>query len=104
MQSLGHACIFCTSNPRGHTTFFVAYVVSGNSLSFGRFFLNIFSTCSNPLSGTTLSVFQFNNSNTVPRFVMPSSQLGYNLFCDPLTCDRTSASPFHFHTASLHQQ
>src|ERR1041385_9346164 len=71
MQSLGHACIFCTSNPRGHTTFFAAYVVSGNSLSFGRFFLNIFSTCSNPLSGTSLSAFHYNNSSTVPSFVMP---------------------------------
>src|SRR3954463_2520836 len=79
-QSLRHACIFCISNPRGHTTFFVAYVVSGNSLSFGRFFLNIFSTCSNPLSRTALSAFHCNNSSTVPSFVMPSSQLGYNPF------------------------
>src|SRR4051812_9958325 len=104
MQSLGHACIFCSSNPRGHMTFFVAYVVSGNSLSFGRFFLNIFNTCSNDLSGTTLSAFHCSNSITLPSFVVPSSQLGYNLFCDPLTCDRTSASPCHFHTVSLHQQ
>src|ERR1041384_4189700 len=104
MQSLGHACIFCTSNPRGHTTFFATYVVSGNSLSFGRFFLNIFSTCSNPLSGTALSAFHCNISSTVPSFVMPSSQLGYNPFFYPLTCDRTSTSPFHFHTVSLHQQ
>src|SRR3954466_10880078 len=26
------------------------------------------------------------------------------LFCDPLTCDRTSASPFDFRIASLHRQ
>src|SRR3989337_68660 len=26
------------------------------------------------------------------------------LFGDPLTCDRISASPFHFRTVSLHQQ
>src|SRR6266511_353086 len=29
---------------------------------------------------------------------------GTTLFCDPLTRDRTSASPFHFCTVSLHQQ
>src|SRR6266511_2418699 len=29
---------------------------------------------------------------------------GTTLFCDPLTCDRTSASLFHFRTISLHQQ
>ena len=44
MQSLGHACIFCTCNPRGHTTFFAAYIPSGNLLSFGSFFFNIFSS------------------------------------------------------------
>src|SRR3954462_7991861 len=104
MQSLGHACIFCTSNPRGHKTFFVVYIVSGNSLSFGRFFLNIFSSYSNPLSGTTLSSFHCSKSSTVPSFVVPFSKLGYNHFCDPLTCDLTSASPFHFHTVSLRQQ
>ena len=27
MQLLGHACIFCTSNPRGHRTFFASYVL-----------------------------------------------------------------------------
>src|SRR3989337_686324 len=29
---------------------------------------------------------------------------GTTLFCDPLTCDRTSTSPFHFCIVSLHQQ
>src|SRR6266536_851644 len=29
---------------------------------------------------------------------------GTTLFCDPLTCDRTSGSLFHFRTVSLHQQ
>src|SRR3989337_2256922 len=29
---------------------------------------------------------------------------GTTLFCDPLTCDRTSTSPFHFRTVSLHEQ
>src|SRR3989337_3649273 len=103
MQSLGHASILCTSNSRGHTTFFAAYVLSGNSLSFGSFFFNIFSSFSNPLSGTPYSAFHCNNSSVVPSFVLPSSQLGYNPFFYPLTCDQTSASPFHFRTVSLHQ-
>src|SRR5215216_5543808 len=30
--------------------------------------------------------------------------LGTTLFCDPLTCYRTSTSPFHFGIVSLHQQ
>src|SRR3954471_18419256 len=29
---------------------------------------------------------------------------GTTLFCDPLTCDRTSAFPFDFRIASLHRQ
>src|SRR6266566_8004282 len=29
--------------------------------------------------------------------------LGTTLFCDPLTCDRTSTSPFHFRILSVHQ-
>src|SRR3990170_8876306 len=29
---------------------------------------------------------------------------GTTLFCDPLTCNQPSASPFHFRTVSLHQQ
>src|SRR5918995_963144 len=80
MQSLGHACIFSTSNPRGHTTFFAAYVLSGNSLSFGSFFFNIFSSFSNPLSAIAFSTFHCSNSSTVPSFMLPSSQLGYNPF------------------------
>src|SRR3954462_10933678 len=104
MQSLGHACIFCTSNPRGHTTFFAAYVLSGNWLSFGSLFLNIFSTSLNPLSGIPYFAFHCSNSSTVSSFVLPFRNLGTTLFCDPLTSDRTSASPFHFHTVSLHQQ
>src|SRR3954464_9719940 len=104
MQSLGHACIFCTSNPRGHTTFFAAYILSGNSLSFGSFFFNIFSSFSNPLSGTPFSAFHCSNSSTVLSFVLHLRNWGTSLFCDPLTCDRTSASPFDFRTVSLHQQ
>src|SRR3989337_4396235 len=30
--------------------------------------------------------------------------LGTTLFCDPLTCGRTSTSPFHFGILSVHQQ
>jgi hypothetical protein len=34
MQPLEHACIFCTSNPKGRRTYFSLYVVAGNSSSF----------------------------------------------------------------------
>src|SRR3989337_3311403 len=30
--------------------------------------------------------------------------LGTTVFSDPLTCDRTSTSPFHFGILSVHQQ
>ena len=36
MQSLGHACIFCTSNSKGQTSCLASYVVVGNSLSLGQ--------------------------------------------------------------------
>ena len=32
---VGHACIFCTSSPKGQTSFLASYVVAGNSLSLG---------------------------------------------------------------------
>src|SRR3954464_11064033 len=80
MQSLGHACIFCTSSPRGHTSLFASYVLSGNSLFFGILFLNIFSTFPNPLSRIPYSAFHCNNSSAAPSFVFPSLQSGYNPF------------------------
>src|SRR3989337_1907768 len=30
--------------------------------------------------------------------------LGTTVFCDPLTCDRTSTSPFQYRILSVHQQ
>src|SRR4051812_9755437 len=93
MQSLMHACIFCTSNPRGHITFFASYVLSGNSLSFRSLLLNILSNFSNALSRILFSAFHCSNSSVAPSFVLSSSQVGYNFFCDHLTCAPTSSSP-----------
>ena len=71
MQSLGHACIFCTSNPRGQTTFFASYVLVGNLLSFGSIFFIIFSNFSNPLldtpfSGETLAPLEKSQTYRLP--------------------------------------
>jgi hypothetical protein len=38
IQSLGHACIFCTTKSRGQTSCFASYVVAGNLLSLGSIF------------------------------------------------------------------
>src|SRR5664279_2042288 len=76
----GHASIFCTSNPRGQTTFFASYVLAGNSLSFGSIFFIIFSNFSNPLSDTPFFAFHCSNSSVLPSFFLPSSQFGYNNF------------------------
>src|SRR4051812_43775404 len=78
MQSLMYACIFCTSNPRGQTTFFALYVLEGNTFSPGSIFLIIFSNFSNPLSVVPFSAFHCSNSSVVPSFFWPSSQFGYN--------------------------
>src|SRR6185295_15674421 len=78
MQSLGHACIFCTSNPRGQTSYLVLYVVVGNSLSLGSIFLTSFSNSPNLLSDKPFVVFHCSNSKVVPSFFNPFSQSGYN--------------------------
>src|SRR3954452_5382258 len=62
MQSLMHACIFCTSNPRGQKTFFASYVLEGNTFSPGSIFFIIFSNFSNPLSEVPFSAFHCSNS------------------------------------------
>src|SRR3954466_4461048 len=80
MQSLGNACIFCTSNPRGQTSFFASYVLAGNSFSLGSNFFNISSNFSNPESVTPHSAFHLSNSSVLPSFFWPSSQVGYNNF------------------------
>src|SRR3954468_11973808 len=104
MQSLGHTCIFCTSNPRGQTAFFASYVLSGNSLSFGSISFIITSNFPNPLSDTPFSAFHCSNSSVVPSFFLSPTQFGYNNFCDPLTCAATSSSPNHLRSFSLHRQ
>src|SRR5215203_2538644 len=73
-----HACIFCTSNPRGQTSFFASYVLTGNSLFLGNSFFNIIINFSKPESVTPTSAFHFSNSNMLPSFLCPSSQPGYN--------------------------
>ena len=78
MQSLGHACIFCTSNPRGQTSFFASYVLEGNWLFLGSSFFIITSNFSNPESVIPVSAFHFNNSSVLPSFFCPSSQVGYS--------------------------
>src|SRR3954465_12528887 len=93
MQSLMHACIFSTSNPRGQRTFFAPYVLSGNSLSFGSFFFIIFSNFSNALSRIPFSAFHCSNSSVVPSFMLLAfRKLGTTIFCDPLTSGPTSTS------------
>src|SRR3954468_4877640 len=103
MQSLMQACIFCTSNPRGQTTFFAWYVLSGNSLFLGRRFFIFTNNFENALSVTPFSAFHCSKSSVVPRFLWPSSQVGYNNVCDPLTSTPSSPSPFQFHILPLHQ-
>src|SRR4030042_1756314 len=104
MQPLGHACIFCTSNPRGQTTFFASYVLSGNYLSFGSIFFNIISNFQIPClihhslpSIAAIPVWY-------PAFSYHLRNLGTTISCDPLTCAATSASPFHLRSISLHRQ
>src|SRR5664279_1447796 len=104
MQSLMHACIFCTSNPRGQTTFFASYVLASNSLSFGSSFFTIFSNFSNPESVTPFSSFHFRNSVWYPAFYGHLHNSGTTICCDPLTSARTSTSPFQFRSQTLHQQ
>src|SRR3954467_13434188 len=78
MQSLGHACIFYTSNLRGKTSFFASYVLAGNSLFLGSNLFMSTSNFSNPESVTLVSAFHFSNSSVLPSFFWPSSQVGYN--------------------------
>src|SRR3954463_16087478 len=104
MQSLMHACIFCTSNPRGQTTFFASYVLEGNTFSPGSIFFIIFSNFSNPLSVVPFSAFHCSNSSVVPNFSGHLRNLCTTVCCDPLTFSPTSTSPFHFRSLSLHQE
>src|SRR3954464_11581224 len=78
MQSLMQACIFCTSNPRGQTTFFAWYVLPGNSLFLGRRFFIFTNNFENALSVTPFSAFHCSKSSVAPSFLWPCSQVGYN--------------------------
>ena len=79
IQSLGHLCIFCTSNPRGQTIFLASYVDGGSSLSAGRSF-TIVNSSSNPLSETPFVAFHYSISSVVRNFLCSSLQPGYNNF------------------------
>src|SRR4051812_3978580 len=104
MQSLGHACIFCTSNPRGQTAFIASYVLSGNSLSFASIFFIITSNFPNPCqihhslpSIAAIPVW-------CPTFSCQLRNSGTTISCDPLTCAATSSSPNYLRSFSLHRQ
>src|SRR6185503_12458243 len=78
MQSLGHACIFSTSNLRGQTSCFASYVVLGNSLSLESIFFKSFSNSPNLLYDTPYVAFHCSNSSVVPSLFNPFSHPGYN--------------------------
>src|SRR3954470_13083240 len=103
MQSLMQACIFYTSNPRGQTSFFAWYVLSGNSLFLGSRFFIFTNNFENALSVTPFSAFHCSKSSVVPSFCGHLRKLGTTIFCDPLTSDPASPSPFQFHILPLHQ-
>src|SRR3954471_23391755 len=100
MQSLMQARIFCMSNPRGQTTFFAWYVLSGNSLFLGRRFFIFTNNFENALSVTPFSAFSF--SVWYLAFCGHLRKLDTTMFCDPLTSAPASPSPFQFHILPLH--
>src|SRR6185436_9611001 len=102
MQSLGHACIFCTSSPKGQTSCLASYVVVGNSLSLGSIFLTSLSNSPNPLLDTPFVAFHCSNSKVVPSFFNPFSQSGYNNLRWSYTTSGTSTSPFYSHSLPAH--
>src|SRR6185312_16497422 len=102
MQSLGHACIFYTSNPKGQTSCLASYVVAGNSLSLGSIFLISLSNSPNPLSDTPFVAFHCSNSKVVQVSSIHFNNLGTTTYGDPLTTSGTSTSPFHSHSLPAH--
>src|SRR3954462_976369 len=97
------ACIFWTSNPRGQTTFFAWYVLSGNSLFLGRRFFFLPTTlkmrCQSHRSLPSIAA----NPVWYLAFCGHLRKLGTTMFCDPLTSAPASPSPFQFHILPLHQ-
>ena len=96
MQSLGQACIFCASNPKGQITFFASYVVSGKVLLSGSMFFISFSSSSNPLSDKPFDAFHCNNSNVVPTSFGLVCNQGTTMFCSPPTYASDLSIPFLF--------
>ena len=68
MQSLGYACIFCTSNSRGQQTYIASYIISGNVLLSWSSFFYKFQKLLESLPGQTIH-FHCNNFNMLPNFV-----------------------------------
>src|SRR5665811_1375615 len=103
MQSLMHACIFCTSNPRGQTTFFASYVLGAirypleaSSLLFSATFQI---PCQIVHSLPSIAAIP----GWYPAFSGHLHNLGTTIFCDPLTCAPTLTTRFHFRPSSVHQ-
>ena len=100
MQSLGQACIFCASNPKGQTTFFTSYVVSGKVLLSGSKFFISFRNSSNPLSDKPFDAFHCNNYNVVPKFFGLVCNLGTIMFCSSPTYASDLSIPSQFRRLS----
>src|SRR5215216_7711993 len=104
MQSLMHACIFCTSNPRGQ--------VSSLLRTYSREVRYVLETS----ASLFLASFQIRSQldHTLPSIAAilvwyralccHLHNLGTTISCDLLTCPLTSTSHFLFHSLALHQK
>src|SRR6185436_3578696 len=96
MQSLGQTCIFCASNPKGQTTFFASYVVSGKVLPSGSKFFISFSTPRIPCQTNHLMP----SIAIIPMWYPTSFGLvcnqGTTMFCSPPTYASDLSIPFLF--------
>src|SRR6185312_4246952 len=103
MQSLGHACIFCTSNPRGQTNCFASYIVLGNSLSIGSIFSKVLVIHQIPC----LIHHMLPSIEATPVWCQASSThphiLGTTTCDGPLSSAGTLAYLFHSHNLPAHR-
>jgi hypothetical protein len=78
IQSLGHACIFYTSKPRGRTTFLALYVDAINLFPSRRnFFIRLIISLK-AMSLIPFVAFYCNNSNMLRNFLWACLQSRYN--------------------------
>jgi hypothetical protein len=86
VPSLGHAYIFCTSKPKGKTTFLASYVDDGNLLPSRKTFLLVLISHWNPCQWYHL----FPSTATIlicfTAFFGPVYNLGITKCFGPLTC------------------